>query len=392
MRILVVHNHYGDYVIGGEALVMQAEVALLRSHGHDVRVYERTNAEIARRGLRGQIQAFRDVPWSEEGYQAVAREIDKFKPEVMHVHNYRFLLSPSIFKAAKERGVATCLTLHNYRLACPAGQFLRDGRVCEDCIQGMPYRMFWRRCSSKDTIKTLAQFYLYWDSRRRHYLAPCVDAYIALTEFGRTRFVAAGLPAGRVHVKPHFMEDPTGDQSPPQERRGALFVGRLSPEKGVDLLLEAWRGIDYPLFIVGDGPLRAKLEKCASANVIFLGPLEHTACLTAMKKSAFLVFPSVWYEGFGLSLMESMACGIPSVAFDLGPRREMVIDGHNGFLCPAEDVGAFRERICALIGDQELRETMGANARAFYLAHYTAKANYPQLVNIYKAALMQSQI
>jgi glycosyltransferase involved in cell wall biosynthesis len=187
------------------------------------------------------------------------------------------------------------------------------------------------------------------------------------------------------------MNDPADGQQPPQTRHGALFVGRLSTEKGVHLLMEAWREIDYPLSIVGDGPLRAELQGRAPGNVTFHGQLDHDECLKLMTQSAFLVFPSIWYEGFGLSLLESFAVGIPVIAFDLGPRSQMVIDGYNGFLCPPRDLSALRDRVVRLIGGCELREKMGRNARDFYLAHYTPELNYKKLLEIYDAAVNRTR-
>lgn len=386
MRILIVHNHYGNYAVGGEAMVMKAEAELLRNHGHEVLVYERTNDEILRRGFWGKIKAFKNMCWSPEGYRSVAAQIKAFKPDIMHVHNYKFLLSPSIFKAAKDHRVATCLTLHNYRLICPAGQLLRDGKICEDCINASPYRMIFYRCAFDSFVKNLAQFYLYQGTRKRQFLAPWVDAYIALTSFGKSKFVEGGLPENKVFAKPNFMVDP-GPENNFQNRYGALYIGRISKEKGVGALLEAWRGINYPLEIVGDGALAPELQVKASPNVKFHGPLEHGTCLEMIRKAAFLVFPSVWYEGFGLTILESLANGIPIIASDLGPRREMVKDGFNGFLYPSDNIHILQEKVQTLVNNPDLCKQMGKNAREFYLANYTPAKNYKQLMDIYESAI-----
>lgn len=384
---MIVHNHYGDFAVGGEAMVMHAEAELLRSHGHDVEVYERCNSEIEERGVIGKFQAFSNIGWSREGYDAVSREIKRFKPKLMHVHNYKYLLSPSIFGAASDLGVTAVLTLHNYRLACPAGQFLRNGRICEDCLDGSPYRMIWRRCASSNMIKNLAQFYLYWSTRKRELLVPWVDAYIALTGFGKSKFVAAGLPQERVHVKPNFIDDPIHSVTSHEEPCGAIFVGRLSREKGVDVLVDAWREIDYPLKIIGDGPLMASLRRKAAPAISFEGALPHEEVLEHVAKSSFFVFPSVWYEGFGLTLLEAMALGKPLLATDLGFRREMVREGFNGFLYSPYDTRALQEKAHRLINDRDLCETMGRHARESYLTHYTSERNYQILMDIYKFAI-----
>lgn len=391
MRILIVHNHYGDYAVGGEAMVMRAEAELLRSHGHEVHVYERSNAEIEQRGAVGKLRVFFGIGWSQEGYLAVAEEIRRFRPDIMHVHNYKYLLSPSIFGAAKDLGVPAVLTLHNYRLACPAGQFLRNGHVCEDCLSGFPYRMLWHRCVSGNPVKNFCQFYLYWSTRRRKLLAPWVDAYIALSDFGKSRFVAAGLPQERVFVKPNFIDDPCTASTEGHNSNAAIFVGRLSGEKGVDTLVDAWRDIDYPLKIIGDGSLLTSSRQIASAQIQFKGALSHEDALKQIEKSSFLVFPSVCYEGCPMTLLEAMALGKPVLATDLGPRREMVRNGYNGFLYPPNDAYALREKALELIENRELRESMGRNAREFYLAHYTPETNYSSLMNIYETAMKRSR-
>lgn len=387
MRILIVHNHYGDFAIGGEAMVMRAEAELLRSHGHEVCVYERTNAEITGRSILGKIKAFKDMTWSPEGYQAIAGEFKKFMPDLMHVHNYKFLLSPSIFKAAKDHNVATCLTLHNYRLACPAGLFLREGHVCEDCLRGFPYRMLWHRCPSNNLITNINQMYLFLGTRRRKFLKSWVDAYIALTEFGKSKFIAGGVPAERIHVKPNFVNEPSYVYSEPITRHGAIFVGRLSREKGIDILFNAWRDLDYPLSIVGDGPLMAELKENAPSNVIFHGSLDHATCLKMMAASAFLVFPSVCYEGFPLSLGEAMATGTAILTADFGPRPEIVEDGVNGLLYKDGDSADLKEKAMRLIKDETLCASLGAGARQRYLERYTPEVNYEMLMGIYNSAL-----
>jgi len=366
---------------------MKAEAELLRLHGHEVSLYERTNAEIEMRNLLGKIKAFCSISWSREGYRDVANEIRRLKPDIIHVHNYKFLLSPSIFGAAKDLGVPTVLTLHNYRLACPNGQFLRNGRICEDCLRGFPYRMLFYRCSSQNVIKNAAQFYLFWGTRRKKMLTPWVDAYIALSEFGKSRFVDVGLPFEKVFVKPNFIEEPLTVPESSNVNGGAIFIGRLSKEKGVDVLIDAWRGINYPLKVVGNGPLFPLLCQHNGSQVEFAGGLSHKVVIDQIAKADFLVFPSVGYEGFGLTLIEAMALGKPVIATDLGPRREMVRDGYNGFLYAPNDVQALRAKVRMMIENADLREMMGRNAREFYRTHYTPEINYKQLVHIYQKAI-----
>jgi glycosyltransferase involved in cell wall biosynthesis len=388
MRILIVHNHYGNFATEGEAQVAEGETELLRSRGHVVSKYAATNAEIEELSLAGKCQAMLQVGWSKTGQDRVGAAIDAFRPDLMHVHNYWFRLTPSIFAAAKERRVATVLTLHNYRLACPAGTFLRKDKPCELCLDGNASRILIRRCYPGGSwLKSMLAYRLYKETRRRQFLTSLVDAYIALTEFGRQKVLAAGLPSAKLYVKPNFMVDPLNGGTPTTPKEGAIYVGRLSPEKGVLGLLEAWRDIDYPLTIVGDGPQMAAARRAGGSQVKFLGSRSHDDVLRLIEQSAFLVFPSEWYEGFPLTLLESMAVGRAVVASDLGPRRAMVTDSQTGLLYRSRDIQDLRSKVRRLVLDRSLCATMGAAAREVYLARYTPATNYRTLIRIYEEAI-----
>src|SRR6202790_2134652 len=201
MRILIVLNRYGNFATEGGAQVAQHEFELLRSHGHIVSKYEATNAEIEDLTLVGKCQSLLQVGWSKMGYERIKAAIDVFRPDLMHVYNYWFRLTPSVFAAAKERGVATVLTLHNYRLACPAGTFLREGKPCELCMDGKASRILIHRCYPGGSwLKSWLAYRLYQETRNRQFLASYVDAYIALTEFGRQKALARGLPSEKLYV------------------------------------------------------------------------------------------------------------------------------------------------------------------------------------------------
>jgi len=390
MRILIVHNHYGRFAQGGEANVMNAEAKLLAEHGHEVMKYERTNAEIYEDGtIADKLRAFRDVAWSEKSYQEIKKVLREFKPHVMHVHNYWLVLTPSIFAAAKECSVKTVLTLHNYRLICPGNQFKRDSEPCELCLDGKGWRCVVHRCfPDRSMLKCLLSTLLYYRTRARSFLSPWVDAYITLSEFGRLRFIAAGLPAEKIFVKPNFMPDPIGGSTfLCDEGNGGFYAGRISSEKGIETLIDAWAGLQYPLRLAGDGPLFEKLKKKTTGKIHWLGWQSHEETLRLLRESAFLIFPSILYEGFPLALLEGMALGKAIIASDLGPRREMITDGTSGLLFEAGNSKDLRSKIETLIGDPALRIQLGRTARETYLARYTPEKNYQILMNVYEHVL-----
>lgn len=386
MRILVVHNHYGRFAVGGEANVVDAEVKLLAAHGHEVKRYERTNAEIYEEAaLKDKIGLLKNVDWSWEAYEDIRKVLIDFRPDVMHVHNYWFVLTPSILAAAKECNVGTVLTLHNYRLVCPGNQFLRKGKVCELCVKGNPYRILWHRCfPGGSLLKSILSLKLYLATRRRDFLVNWVDAYISLSHFGKAKFVECGLPEEKIYVKPNFLEDPLTNSHHVTPGNGAVFVGRLSPEKGLKTLMQSWRGIDYPLSVVGDGPLMEELKGISPDAVRFAGLKSRAETIEMIKNARFMVFPSEWYETFGLSILEALALGKPVIASNLGPRCELVQDGVNGLLFEAGNAEDLREKVLCLSKDDELVKKLSVNARQSYLEKYTPGANYTILEGIYR--------
>ena len=369
---------------------MNAETKLLAEHGHEVMKYERTNAEIYEDGsLADKIRAFRDVAWSEKSYREIKKVIEGFRPDIMHVHNYWLVLTPSIFAAAKDCGVKTVFTLHNYRLICPGNQLSKNGKVCELCLHGNPYRVLIHRCfPGKSFLKSYLSLVLYRETKKKGFLEKWVDAYIALSEFGRSRFIEAGLQADKVFIKPNFMDDPLESESQPVEAgKGAFYAGRVSSEKGIATLIKAWNGLGYRLSIAGDGPLLEDMKRNTPASVVFLGWQSHDETIKRLRECAFLVFPSEVYEGFPLSLLEAMALGKATIASDIGPRREMIEDGVSGLLFEAGNADDLRIKIETLTRDPALKARLGQAARETYLARYTPEKNYDMLMNVYEHAL-----
>jgi len=289
-----------------------------------------------------------------------------------------------VMKAAWDAGVPTAFTLHNYRLICPGSQFLRNGTPCEKCLAGNPYRVLWHRCTpDRSLLKSFLQLRMYLATKSRQFLAPWVGAYIALSAFGRRKFIQGGLPENKVVVKPNSIPDPLDGDSATRPGHGAVFVGRLSAEKGIVSLLKAWQDINYPLTIVGDGPQGEEARRYATSRVRFLGNRSQQEVLQAISKASFLVFPSILYESFGLTLLEAMALGRAVVATDLGPRREIVHDGVTGLLFRADDPQDLCTKVRNLIASPEKLAEMGRQGRRIYLERYTNDRNYKMLMDIY---------
>lgn len=386
MKILLVHNHYLQS--GGEDAVFAAESALLDRHGHQVARYVEDNRRIEKIGRSA--AAVRAV-WSSPAKRRVLRLLRRELPDVAHFHNTFPLISPSAYYACRETGTPVIQTLHNFRLLCPNALFLRNGRVCEDCMgRPLPWPGIVHACYRKSLLQSagvaailgLHRLIGTWNGR--------VDLYIALSEFAREKFVMNGVPAEKIAVKPNFVHpDPGGNAGGGSY---ALFAGRLSEEKGIETLLDAWRTLkNIPLAVAGDGPLmgrvRALAESHPETGIRAYGRLPHEEVLRLMKSARFLVCPSLCYESFPMVIAEAFACGLPVVATDIGAVEELVVDRRTGRRFHAGDPSSLAEAVAWLWSHPEQARGMGREARREFETKYTAERNYELLLDIYSRAM-----
>ena len=384
MNILVVHNRYA--YAGGEDEACATEVGLLRRHGHHVVVYTQDNRLIGRTNrLSTGIRAV----WSREDHAAVRQLISTNKIELMSVHNFFPLVSPSIYYAARAEGVPVVQTLHNYRLLCPAATFLRDGKICEDCLgKAVPWRGLVHKCYRKSLLQTGAAVGMITAHKVLGTWRRMVDYYIALTPFMRDKFVAGGFPRERIVVKPNSVED-TGVGSGQEDH--FLFVGRLSEEKGATVLLRAWKTAktSRKLKIIGTGPDEMNLRAMAAglANVEFLGQVSSERVRAEMGGAAALVFPSIWYEGLSRVVTEAFSKGIPIIASDVGPLSTIVKDGQNGVLFKVGDSADLATKLAEFPAAGESLAGLRMAAREEYERCYSDEVVYRELLGIYSLAI-----
>lgn len=381
LRVLVVHNGY--QLRGGEDAVADDEVGLLRRHGHVVQRYGRHNDEV---GALGRLQLARDTVWSDRTARELREVLAGFRPDVVHVHNSFPLISPSLYWAAHGAGVPVVQTLHNFRLLCPQGLLLREGRVCEDCVGRVPWRGVLHRCYRGSATQTAAVAVMVQAHRALGTWRDKVDRYIALNEFCRTKFVEGGLPAARIRVKPNFVDLPA---PPAQPRRGFLFVGRLAAEKGIGVLADAQSvraGAD-PVRVAGTGPESDRLQGLRGLQL--LGSLTPPQVYGQMASAVALVVPSIWYENFPRTVVEAYANELPVIASRLGALASLVEEGRTGLLfAPGDAADLARQLDWAAAHPQEMRR-MGLAARRHYEAHLGGDANHLQLTAIYREAIAE---
>lgn len=381
MNILTVHSRY--QIRGGEEECLEAEANLLREMGHQVDLYEADNSLIPH---SSPLSIALETIWSSDAYRAVQNQLKTRSYDVVHVHNFFPMLSPSVYYAAEAAGVPVVQTLHNYRLLCPNGLFFRDGQVCEDCLgKTIPWPGALHACYRKNHAATTVTAAMLAVHRALRTWQTKVNLYIALTEFARLKFIEGGLPAEKIVVKPNFVNpDPVvGDGGGGY----ALFVGRLSVEKGLNTLLCAWERLQekMPLKIVGDGPLANQVTEVIARlpSVEWLGRKSLDEVYDLMGHATVLIFPSSWYETFGRVVIESFAKGTPVIVVDLGAAAELVDHGHTGLhfqLGDSEDLAAKVEWV--LSHPAEIAQ-MRCAARSEFESKYTGSINYQKLMNIY---------
>lgn len=384
MNILMAHNYYQQP--GGEDQIFAAESELLESRGHRVvrfvlhneRVEEMSRAELARKTV-----------WNADVYRELRELIREENIEVAHFQNTFPLISPAAYYAARAEGVPVVQSLHNYRLLCPNGLFFRDGHVCEDCLgkkipwPGVAHACYRSSRSASGVVATMLSSHRALNTWTR-----TVDVYVAaLSSFGRRKFIEGGIPEEQIVVKPNFVPDPG-----PGEGLGgyAVFVGRLSTEKGIETLMEAWErlGGEVPLKVIGNGPLATTVQEAAErmTGIEWLGQRSLEEMHEILGEAFFLVFPSVWYEGMPRILLESLAVGTPVIASNLGAMTELVRPGATGLHFRPGDQGDLAEQVGWAFDHPGELARMRREARAEYESKYTAERNYRMLMEIYQYA------
>jgi len=385
MQILSIHNSYQQP--GGEDEVFRQEARLLEDHGHQVIRYQAHNNDV---NGKGPIELLAKTIYNSEAHHRVRSLIQRTKPCVVHVHNTFPLLSPAVYYASAEEAVPVVQTLHNYRLLCPSGLLFREGRVCESCLGRFSLApAIAHGCYRDSRPATAAVSAMLLTHRFLNTYRKSVSAYIALSEAGRSKFVAAGLPAEKIFVKPNFIHpDPgVGDGS----GRFFLYVGRLSREKGISTLLDAWTRLSPPLDleIVGDGELGQEVATAAEQNprIRWHGRLAKPQVYERIKKAAAVIVPSIWNEPFGMVVVEAFAMGAPVIASTIGSLATLIRHQRNGLHFLPGDAADLARQVTWFDQHPDSAKRMRQRARLDFENCYTGERNYALMMEIYRRAI-----
>lgn len=385
MKILMVHNRY--QTPGGEGQTFERESSLLEQFGHQVYRYTRENQDIS--NTISKLEAGVRVVWSQDDYRKIRKIISEFHPDIIHVHNFFPLISPSVYYAAKSK-IPVIQTLQNYRLWCLNGYFIRDQSPCEICLNkkiSLPgivcrcYRNNALESSAVACMQTIHDVIGTWKNR--------VDRYIVTTEFFKEKAIQGGLPSSKLSIKPNFVDPDPGKETKKEDF--LIYVGRLFPEKGIRLLLKAWTNYRDlpPIKLIGQGPMESDVKEIATqlSNVEYLGPLPPNQVYEWMGRAKALLFPSEWYEGLPLTIVEAFAKGTPVIASNLGAMATMVTPGRTGLHFEPGNVDDLVKQVLWMIDYPSEWQAMGNQARQEFEHNYTAARNYEMLIDVYQQAL-----
>ncbi|RYY55545.1 MAG: glycosyltransferase [Chitinophagaceae bacterium] len=381
MKVLVIHCAYGHS--GGEDSVVREEMELLRNQGVEVQLL----------GFDNNRHKMRDLlllPFNFFSYSRVRRACRRFKPDLAHVHNTHFAGSGSVFAALKKSNLPFVATLHNYRLLCPSAILYNNGQLFLDSVNSaFPWKAI-REKVYRNSMLLTAWLAIGNKINRAMGLYTLPAKYIVLTSFAKNIFnrSSVSIPDEKIVVKPNFVTD--RGSKPATRNSDFLFIGRLTEDKGIPVLLEAFAGSPHRVRIAGDGPLRPMVEKYAKqhANIEYLGHVTPGVAGELLSTASALVFPSNWYEGMPMTIIEAFAAGCPVIASDLGAMHAMITDGVNGkHFNPGEAASLSRALDQWSAMDVHTQSIYGKEARAIYEKLYSPEENARQLMAIYSDTL-----
>lgn len=392
LRILVVHNRYRSEQPSGEDNVVDQEVGLLREAGHHVDRFERRSDDIADMSLPRKALVPLGVPWNPAARSALAERLRRERPDIVHVHNTFPLLSASVVDACRSTAVPVVATLHNYTQVCPSGTLYRDGAVCTACVGKLPIPAVRHGCYRGSPVQTVPLALSFLVNKRRWWSS--VSRFLCISDAQRRTLIANGMPAELLAVKYNFVADTDKRRSGTGEH--LLYLGRLTAEKGVELLMAAWDkvsaagGLGVPLVIAGAGPLADRVSRWAARrhDVRFAGRLDAAESRAAVARSVAVVVPSQWLETFGLVVVEAMAAGVPAVVAGHSSLAELVTDGVTGLTHTPGDAASLADALARMV---RAPSSLGLAARERYEHEFTRAVGLANLLTHYRKVIEEDR-
>ena len=388
MKILICHNYYRSSAPSGEDAVAENEINLLREHGHEVITYSKHNDDLDDSSLLKKLSIAKNTIWSSSTYDELTSYLSKHKPDIVHFHSIFPQISPSAYKACYDVNIPVIHTLHNFRSICPGALLQREEKICELCLHGsifnsLKYKCYRNSYLATGTLTATIIFNRFISSYTKY-----VSQYITLTEFATTRMVMGKIPRDLISIKPNFL--PVSPEPGTGKGNYAVYVGRLSIEKGVKTLFSAWKDIDMKLKVIGDGPLMDELKKLPAddlKNIEFCGYLDRTTILDIISNAAFQLVPSEWYEGFPMVLLEAFSCGTPVIGSDIGSIGEIVENDITGMKFTPGNINSLKTTVHRMLSDKNKLNEMRISTRNVFESKYSKEISYNILMDIYNRAI-----
>jgi glycosyltransferase involved in cell wall biosynthesis len=378
MRVLLAHNRYR--FSGGEERHVDLLEAGLRRQGHDVARFEANSTQAAAATLPRRIANGALMTYSPVSARAFRAALARFRPDVVHAHNLLPLLTPSVLREARRSGARIVLTAHNYRLVCPAGTLMRQGRVHDDCVRGSSLLCALRGARSS-TLENVAYGTAIALQRRLRLVERWTDAIVVPSRHVRTTLGEAGFNIGRIQVVPNGVDVAPWE---PRRRHFGLYAGRLSTEKGIQTLLEASTMIDFPLVVAGAGPLEAEVRLAANGRLRYLGQLGQDDLAQVRRRAAFVVVPSLCPEVNPFAAIEALAEGTPIVVTENGGLPDLAVGG-GGVICRPNDAPALAQAMSRVWQEAQTDAHFGKDALAVARRRYSLDLQIERLLEIYRA-------
>jgi glycosyltransferase involved in cell wall biosynthesis len=378
MKVLMLHNRYK--LSGGEDVSTEAESSLLKNNGIDVETLFVNNDTIDN---ENKIKLALNTVWSNKYYHKILKKIQAEKYDIVHVQNFFPLLSPSIFYAAKKAGAKTIMSVRNYRLICPNGLMYINNNTCTDCVgKKIPYPAITKKCYRNSYSASAVAVAMLSSHNLLNTWSKQVDGFICISEFVKKQLILGNFDERKLHVKYNFVSTVIPPNFEPSDYY--LYVGRLSIEKGIDIILNSFQTNKKKLLIIGDGPLTQNVIEAAekNENITFLGKLSLNETYKKIAGAKALIFPSKWHEPFGRTIVESFAHGTPVIGSSLGGVTELVKDGFNGFIFDPNkemDLITVINKFEGISEGQSVRK----NAYLSYQKNFTPSSNYHRIMEIY---------
>ncbi|MFH1772657.1 MAG: glycosyltransferase family 4 protein [Candidatus Omnitrophota bacterium] len=388
MKILNIHCCY--VYEGGEESVVASEVQMLRKYGHEVILYQRSNREIDKFPLFKRINLLKnEMIWSKKTYSEIKDIVKKEKPDIAHIHNIFFMVSPSVYSALADCNIPVVQSLHNHRMFCPnKGKFFRDDKICEECFGGNFLPAVFNFCGKGSFFQTLCMVCLLRYHHKKKTFKEKIQTYIAASNYSRNKFINLGLSKNKIAVCPNFVSLERKDNA--NDKSYGLYIGRLFGYKGIETLFSSYENFsESKVKIIGDGYMYSKLKERAKGrgNIEVLGRLSDQKKFECLRSALFLIFPSEVYEQVPRTVVESFACSVPVIAARVGGMSELVEDGKTGLLFNVKDPKDLASKIEWAWKNPDKMRQMGEEARKEYGRKYSEEKNYEILIGIYKDTL-----